>query len=340
MFKKRILLLVILSGSLQLQAANRQTKITMLVVPRDPVLVQIALDISRRYPALLVCYQTNGAQTVIHAWDGKTWGEIPEKDYINGAFFKLNPRHAVIVEDEAGSAPDAVIPDGSWCEAGNRIATTEPRAVLHLLGRYFDFPYSYWVQFCRRYHFTLEAINPALLNVPWWHYRGKDVLPAMRARNYNADMDKWLYLDMSPAAPVLPEVQKDADEITEEPTLADESEPVLEPASDESMEELFETDEYVAVPASDLTEEAAVPESIEKEMTDEPEAEAPAVEENTEAAPENKEESKTAAIMDELAGLASDPAAVEDPAPAAPATDVNPFSSVDIPAAKIIPTAK
>lgn len=346
MLKKLFILLAVFSCCLTVPAANRQTEITMLVVPRDPVLVQIALDISRRYPAMLVCYQQGGGQTAIHAWDGRKWGGISEADYANGAFFKLNPRHTVIVEKEAGAAPEIVVPDGSWCEAGNRLATTDPRAVIHLLGRYFDFSYSHWLQFCRRYNYELEAVNPSLINVRWWHHRGKEGLPAIQARDDNADMDEWLYLDTSPAVPVAPEVLQTVEDLTADP--GEMPEPVIEPATDESMEELFETEEYVGMGASDLEEmdsemtEDAEPEP-EPEAVEpaEPKAEEPAVEESTDPTPEpeGQKQDKTAAIMDEPVGLASD-TKVEEPKPAVPAGEMDPFSADEIPAAKIIPPAK
>ena len=316
MLRKLILSIAALSCVLSVQAANWKDNITMLVIPREPVLIQIAQDISRRYPVLLVCYQQRGEQLSIHAWNSKNWVPISKEDYAAGTFFKNAPKHAVIVEKEEGAAADVLIPDGTWCAHGNRLVSTDPRTVIHLLGRHFDFSYSHWMQFCRRYDYALEAVNPSLINVYWWHYKGEDVLPALEARDYKADMDKWVYINITdeeqPGEDVEQQQKTDAavedlfetpETTTPEPkpevelesetsresieTPAQETaEPVSpEPASDEAMEEVVETENYVAVSAP------------------------------------------TPAPIAEVAPPTEEPVEMED---------VDPFSSNDIPAAKII----
>ena len=213
MMKKLFMMALTLTavGSLHAQEEEIPWRkdITMLVVPREPLAIQVAQDISRRYPVLIVCYQTTRAAPILHAWNGKTWVGVSINDYRNGTFFAHRPRHAVIVEDQTAPAPDILIPDGTWCDSGNRLSSTDTRAVIHLLGRYFDFPYRYWVQFARRYKYELEEINPALIHVPWVHYRGDQVLPALRARDFERDMDKWSALEITPPAPVEPVVLKE-----------------------------------------------------------------------------------------------------------------------------------
>ena len=259
MLKKALLPILVLIGSFSLYAEDEEIipwrkDITMLVVPREPLAVQVAQDISRRYPVLLVCYQATPAEPALHAWNGKGWVPVATADYVNGTFFTHRPRHAVIVETKECPAPEILIPDGTWCANGNRLTSTDTRVMIHLLGRYFDFPYRYWMQFSQRYNYALEEINPALINVPWVHYRGDKVIPAFKARDRKADMDKWFFLDITPPEPIepvvieaepeaLPQAEIPAEELIEEPADEPVELPAEEPAAtvEEIVVELTET---------------------------------------------------------------------------------------------------
>jgi hypothetical protein len=205
MLKKILLLSFVLISTLKANDLEQWRKnITMLAVPRDPQVLQIAQDIARRYPVLLVCYQQSGETLAIHAWNGENWVGVAEDDYTHGTFFTYRPKQAVIIEPEGSPAPEAIIPDGTWCPEGNRLTSTDPRVVIHLLGRYFDFPYRYWVQFARRYDYTVEAINPALINIYWFHWQGEDIFPKRASRDFKADMEHWFFLDIEQPEPVEP----------------------------------------------------------------------------------------------------------------------------------------
>lgn len=246
MLKKIVLLSVLFISTLQANELEEWRKnITLLAVPRDPQVLQIAQDIARRYPTLLVCYQQNAENLAIHAWNGEKWVGVAKDDYTHGTFFTHRPKHAVIIEPEGVSAPEAIIPDGSWCSSGNRITSTDPRVVLHLLGRYFDFPYRYWVQFARRYEYTVEEINPALLNIYWFHWQADEIFPKRNARNFEADMEHWFFIDIDQPEPVEPvDLEKEPIEVppaeipAEEPGIekVDAQKPEMEAVQDETVE--------------------------------------------------------------------------------------------------------
>ncbi len=222
MFKKLILLTATVLSLLSLPAqAWRNDEITMLVVPREVIPLQIAQDISRRYPVMLVSYQTVRDDLKIHAWNGDSWVPVSVEDYTNGTFFAVRPKHAIIVEDQKMPAPAVLVPSSSWCESANRLTSTDPRVMLHLLGIYFDFPFRHWNQFAKRYNYSIEEINPTLHNVHWWDLRA-DILIAKRAnRNFSADLDNWYYLEPIPAPAIEPVVMdEEAPAPSEEPTGA------------------------------------------------------------------------------------------------------------------------
>ncbi|MBC8207037.1 MAG: hypothetical protein ISR85_00640 [Kiritimatiellales bacterium] len=252
MFKKALLTVLVLLGAISLYAQEEEIpwrqNITMLVVPREPLAIQVAQDISRRYPVLLVCYQSTPAEPVLHAWNGKSWVPVATADYVNGTFFTHRPRHAVIVEAEGQPAPDILIPDGTWCESGNRLTSTDTRVMIHLLGRYFDFPYRYWMQFSKRYGYTLEEINPALINVFWWHYRADEAIAAFKARDFDLDMDKWFFLDITPPEPIEPVVIK--------------AEPETLPPAETPAEEMIEEPTEIPAEAIPMDDEVTVDETI------------------------------------------------------------------------------
>ncbi len=299
MFKKTVLLILVLLSAISLiaeEAIPWRKNITMLVVPREPQVIQVAQDIARRYPVLIVCYQTAPAGPVLHAWNGETWVNVSTADYLNGTFFTTRPRHAVIVEAEDRPAPSILIPDGTWCESGNRLTSTDPRVMIHLLGRYFNFPYSHWMQFSKRYGYSLEEINPALINIFWWHYRGGEVTATIKTQDKEADMDNWFFLDITPPEPI------------ESVVIEEEPEPL--PPAETPAKKLVEepVEETIDVPAEEPVETTAVQEAVAEAVPETPVATA---------------ETTVAEIIEVIDNTDS-------------ADDINPFSTNDIPAATLI----
>jgi hypothetical protein len=198
-FKKTILLIIAMVSALSLSAKGfGNDKITMLVIPRETLPLQIGQDISRRYPVLLVSYQMVRGSLKIDAWDGDNWVYVPVEDYTSGTFFTNCPKVAVVVENEKVRAPDVLTPDSRWCESAYRLTSTDPRVMLHLLGVHFDFPFGHWDQMAKRYGYELEEINPALENVHWWDLRGDVYMKKMARRDFYADMNRWQPLETVP----------------------------------------------------------------------------------------------------------------------------------------------
>jgi hypothetical protein len=206
MFKKIILLAAVFLLSSFGAQARAGDDITMLIIPRDVIPLQIGQDISRRYPVLLVSYQTVRGGIKIHAWNGDNWVFVPASDYTNGTFFANRPKHAVLIENPGSRAPDVLIPNSIWCEKASRLTSTDPRVMLRLLGLHFNFPYRYWDFFAKRYGYLFEEINPALVNVRWWNFH--PVLPqgTLLKANPAGDLSKWRQLDLLPPPAVAPVV--------------------------------------------------------------------------------------------------------------------------------------
>jgi hypothetical protein len=205
MLRRLVLATVLCLSAFSLPArADQGDNITMLVVPRDVIPIQIGQDISRRYPVLLVSYQLTRGSLKIHAWNGDDWVAVPVGDYTNGTFFANRPKHAVIIENERVRAPDVLIPNRTWCEGASRLTSTDPRVMLHLLGLYFDFSFSNWDQLAKRYSYSIEQINPTMKNVRWWDCRRNAQLEAAAQRDSSTDLNKWQDIRTLPPPPVAP----------------------------------------------------------------------------------------------------------------------------------------
>lgn len=326
MFKKALVSILVLFGACSLYAQEKEIipwrqNITMLVVPREPMAIQLAQDISRRYPTLLVCYQTTPAQTVLHAWNGEEWLGISDVDYTNGTFFTHRPRRAVIVEKENNSAPELLIPDGTWCNEISRISSTDTRVMIHLLGRHFDFPYRYWMQFAKRYNYELEEINPALINVPWIHYRGDEIIAAFKARDDERDMDKWSTLNITSPEPIEPVLmEEDPGDLPPAEIPAEKTENELGGMSDKDV-----INELVEMPTNETIEVETQPKHV--EITVETAApEAPSI--------ERKEVEKELSLPEPVEKTA--PELMKEIQETVEEDGVNLFSTNDVPAAEVI----
>lgn len=299
MRKKTTRFILTLTALLTLTAGafwNSEPDITMLVVPRRPEPIRIARDFAELRPVLLVTYQTVDEDLLIHAWNGKSWVSVTPEAYVDGAFFTKPPAHTILVQSKDNPAPELLVPDGIWCDSGNRLTSTEPRVMLHLLGRYFDISYNDWKDFTWRYQLPLESINPGLVNIPWWHFQGEDLYRARMKRNLAADLENWYVLGIEPPPPIEPV------DLEPDPEIA----PAELPAS-EAVEEEPAADESELTPAYLLDPNET--NSVVSEPVEMPEPEQPA---GTEEPGEKK------AIVNEVV------------------IDADPFTETEIPAAEIV----
>lgn len=326
MFKKLIVLTVAVLSLISLPAqAWRNDEITMLVIPREVLPLQIGQDISRRYPVILVSYQTLSGALKIHAWNGDNWVFVPVEDYTNGTFFTNRPQSAIIVESEKAPAPDVLTPSSLWCERASRLTSTDPRVMLHLLGLSFDFPFRHWDQLAKRYGYALEEINPTLENVYWWNLQG-DVLMKKRARrDFSVDLNHWQPLATIPAPVIEPVAMEEA----------------VDAAGATAVEITAKAPEKPAVETAPIIEQET---TVEEAASPAPEA-AQGVETKTPAPADQPTVSTEPVAIEESPAVAADtPAAVIEPVPAvepAPTEEPDaivedPFASEEVPAAEII----
>ncbi len=247
MIKTCFLPILVLLGTVCLTSqATLKKEITMLVVPRDAKTIKIAQDVAQLEPVLIVSYQQTAKRLKLYAWNGEGWVDLSAEDYANGAFFENPPKHAIIIEPENTPSAELLVPDGTWCESGNRLTTTDPRAVIHLLGLYFDFPHRHWKRFSKTSGLSVADINPGLINIFWWQYPKKR--PTLDPK---ADLKNWQTLDITPPKPiesVVVEEEPEPIEPAETPAVEVEVEeklPKIAPV-EEKIEPVVETIEEIA----------------------------------------------------------------------------------------------
>jgi hypothetical protein len=176
--------------------------ITLLMVPREDGLVHLGKDVGTRHPTLLISYALLANGTVsLHGWSGSEWVNVTPESFAEGSFFHKQPESAVIVWEADAQMPEALIPSGEWCPMAYGISTTEMRALIHLLGRHYEFRYDDWKWFSENYKMPLESINPDNLNVSWYHRRLGENLKQSPTSG-ESDLEYYAVLSGSAAVPV------------------------------------------------------------------------------------------------------------------------------------------
>ena len=203
--KKNLAAWIFVALSALSAGANRHEEVTLVMVPREDSVVQVGMDIANHFPTLLISYKVGANGSVsLHGWNGTEWVNITTKDFLAGDFFRTGPDSALIVEDEGTMLPDTMLPPEEWCSAVYKITTTEIRALIHLVGQYYDFSFKDWQWFSTNYKMSLDAINPEGLNVAWYHKRLSD---NMKSSPVAADdLQYWMAVrHPEPVVPVMEE---------------------------------------------------------------------------------------------------------------------------------------
>jgi hypothetical protein len=232
MNKKHVVGLVVLATCVAASFASRKDEVTLVMVPRDEVSMQIGKDISTLYPTLLISYQVGAKGAVsLHGWTGTEWVNVMPEKFREGSFFHTGPDSALIVEKSGVPVPEKLVPPEAWCGAVYKVATTDPRAMIHLVGQYFDFKYKVWSSFSKNHGLPMEAINPDGLNVAWYHKPLRENLKNRSAVGSD-DLQYWIAVrhpepvrQEEPAAEQAPE----AEESEPQPEMETPSDPVVNP---------------------------------------------------------------------------------------------------------------
>lgn len=164
-----IVLLLVLSA-LPAPAATAQN-VAMLVAPARYTVLQVAFDVARRYPTVLVSYQGSPEEPVLNAWDGHAWQQLAIEDFQSGEFLESLPGRTIFLGDDQ-LLPASLRSINSWCNDVVQFPNLETPNLINSIGQYLPFTPSDWRWFAGRYNLSLTNLRAeeaaAAKNQSWY----------------------------------------------------------------------------------------------------------------------------------------------------------------------------
>ncbi|NLG33877.1 MAG: hypothetical protein GX548_00835 [Lentisphaerae bacterium] len=147
----------VLAGSGAAPAMAQQDAV-LLVVPSRYSVMQVAFDVARRYPTVLVSYQGTMEEPVLHVWNGYEWMPLSLADYQSGAFLQAYPGRTVFLGDDT-LLPASLRSINAWCEKVVQLPDLQTPQLVNGIGQTLPFTPSDWRWFAGRYNLTLTNLR-------------------------------------------------------------------------------------------------------------------------------------------------------------------------------------
>jgi len=161
--------------------AAAQDDAVLLVAPARFAVMQVAFDVARRYPTVLVSYQGAPTEPVLHVWNGYEWMPLALADYQSGAFLQSYPGRTIFLGDDS-LLPADLRSIGAWCDQTTQIPVLEKNALINAIGSYLPFTPADWRWFAGRYNMTLTNLKAdeaeAAKRETWYDGKGAGTDPA------------------------------------------------------------------------------------------------------------------------------------------------------------------
>ncbi len=138
------------------QAANQDA--VLLVLPARYSVVQVAFDVARRYPSVLVSYQGTDPAPQLHVWTGYEWLPLGADDYQSGAFLQSYPSRTLFLGGD-DLLPASLRTVQSWCPESAQFPRLATADLINDIGQYLPFTPADWRWFAGRYNLSLENAN-------------------------------------------------------------------------------------------------------------------------------------------------------------------------------------
>ncbi|NCD23897.1 MAG: hypothetical protein EOL90_13320 [Spartobacteria bacterium] len=166
---------VILGGAAA-TPATAQDDAVLLVAPARFDVMQVAFDVARRYPTVLVSYQGAPDAPALHVWNGYEWMALALEDYRGGAFLQSYPGRTIFLGGD-DLLPASLREINAWCPQSTQIPVLERHALVNAIGSYLPFTPADWRWFAGRYNLTLKNANAekaeAARHETWYDDAGK-----------------------------------------------------------------------------------------------------------------------------------------------------------------------
>jgi len=152
------MVLILGLSSVAVSSAVAQEDAVLLVTPSRYLVMQVAFDVARRYPTVLVSYQGAPEEPILHVWNGYEWMPLSLADYQSGAFLQSYPARTIFLGDDA-LLPKGLRSIGTWCSRSTQIPGLTPAELVNGIGRYIPFTPADWRWFSGRYNLKLANLK-------------------------------------------------------------------------------------------------------------------------------------------------------------------------------------
>lgn len=177
---KRFLLSLFVLPALLLSArpaaAAAPSDAVLLVAPSRYTVMQVAFDVARRYPTVLVSYQGAADTLALHVWDGTTWLPLTVSDYQSGSFLATYPGRVILVGGD-DILPVETRKVSAWCDSVAQVPALETAALVNGIGTILPFTPADWRWFAGRYNLSLKNVaadaQAAAGKENWYGEKGK-----------------------------------------------------------------------------------------------------------------------------------------------------------------------
>lgn len=166
--------------------------LTMLVIPARYSIVQLAFDVARNFPVVLVSYQgdAKSKDPRLYAWNGKEWISITLDSYTKVDFVSVKPDRILLVgTDEL--LPPSLVSGSSWCPKVKEIKVLDNPSLVSNFGQAFNFTDADWRWFAQRYNLQIHNANAPCDGQSW--YDGK----LQTRTQFNGEV-KYIYTPTTP----------------------------------------------------------------------------------------------------------------------------------------------
>ena len=163
MFKSIIVVFGVLMVSIPSfgMAPKKPDPVSMLVVPDQRNVIQIASELENRRPVILVSYESQPVEGLgmIHVWDRQTWIPISLDQFSSGRFLNVKPSSAMVVDDGSPLARQLIGGGQTWVPEVFSVNGLSPAELVNEFGQYVNFNESDYRFFAKKYGFNLRGGN-------------------------------------------------------------------------------------------------------------------------------------------------------------------------------------
>jgi hypothetical protein len=154
-------------------AAAASRDFALVVVPARYSVIQVAMDIIGKRPAVLLSYRGEAAtqDPLLHAWNGEEWVRVTLKDYREASFVKEVPRTVVLVGDQQ-TLPTVIREASAWCPRVVTVSDLTTGSMVNEFGRIFKWRKAEWEWFAKRYNLSLVDESEPYRRSSWYDRPG------------------------------------------------------------------------------------------------------------------------------------------------------------------------